>query len=70
MPEVRDWFIIIVSGCTVICLICFSYLLELLSIPELVLFGRFVINSSSNGVKGKFGCERVLLSKYVSNEGR
>ena len=48
MPEVRDWLIIRVSSCTIISLICFSYLLEILSIPELVLFGRFVINDKTN----------------------
>ena len=51
----------------------FSNLLEILSIPELVSFGKFVINAktnfSSTGMKWKFGSERVLLSKYVSNEG-
>ena len=73
MPEARDWLIIRVSGCTIICLICFCNLLEILSIPELVLFGRFMINAKTNilstGVKWKFGSELVLLSKYVSNEG-
>ena len=44
MPEVRDWFMIRDSGCTIICFICFRNLFEILSIPELALFGRFVIN--------------------------
>ena len=73
MPEVRDWLIIKVSSCTIICLICFSNLFEILSIQELVSFGRFVINAktnfSSTGMKWKFGSEPVLLFNYVSNEG-
>ena len=62
MPEVRDWLIMRVSGCTIICLICFSNLLEILSIPELVLFGRFVINVDK-GVH-VYRCTNVGLQVY------